>query len=104
MTTPEDIKTRVNQTFESIESIEAVKVSPFFKDKTMQRIFADKEEKKPLFESWFAPKWQFATLVVIIALNVFALSTTNSSNYQDAVDNFAQEYDLKTDLEDDLFN
>lgn len=104
MKTPENIKDRVNRTLDSIDSIEAVKVSPFFKDKTMQRLFAKKEEKQALFGYWFTLKWQFASLVVIIALNVFVLSKYNMSSYEDEVDYFAQVYDLKTNTEDNLFN
>jgi len=104
MSTPESIKDRVNKTFDSINSMESVKVSPFFKDKTIQRLFAEKEEKHPLFGFWFTPKWQLATLLVIIALNIFTLSTANTSSYEDEIDYFAQAYDLKTNSEDNLFN
>lgn len=104
MKTPEDIKNSVEKALQSVDAIENSKVSPFFKDKTLQRLFTEKEEKQSVLWSWFTPTWQLATLVVIITLNVLALSSTNTSDYEDELDVFAQTYDLQSNSEDNLFN
>ncbi len=103
MDTDRNIQNKINTTINSVEAIETVQASPFFKDKTMQRLFAEKEVKKVAW-SWFTPKLQLATLVCLVVLNIFAFSTMNKSTYNENVNEFAETYGLSIDTETSLLN
>jgi len=96
------ISQQVESTFESIESIEKVKVSPFFKDKVLNKLFIEKEEK--LIFAWFTPKYQFAALVFLFIFNTYALIQYNKQNYNNNVSTFAQSYELSTNENESIFN
>ncbi|WP_303316036.1 hypothetical protein Q4Q34_13170 [Flavivirga abyssicola] len=97
------IQDKINDTFESMDAIETVKVSPFFKDKTMKRLFAEKEEEQ-LIWSWFSPKLQLATLVCFIVLNVLAFTQLNSNEHDSDINDFAETYGLSSGSGTSLFN
>ena len=103
METNYNIQKKIDDTFAAMDAIENVNVSPFFKDKTMQRMFAEKEEKQIVW-SWFTPKLQLATLVCIIALNVMAFTNLNTSAYQDNISEFAETYGLSSSSNDTFIN
>lgn len=103
MDTDRNIQNKINSTINSVETIETVQVYPFFKDKTMQRLFAEKEVQKSAW-AWFTPKLQLATLVCLVVLNVFAFSTMNKSTYNENVNAFAETYGLSTDTETTILN
>ncbi|MEC3908340.1 hypothetical protein VOI54_15020 [Tamlana sp. 2201CG12-4] len=84
---------RIDDTFKALERIEQVNVSPFFKDKTMQRLFSEREEQQTAW-SWFTPKLQLATLVCVVILNIIAFTRLQNSTYDDNVSEFAQSYGL----------
>ena len=98
-----NIKNKVADTLNAMDANEAVKVAPFFKDKTMQRLFIEKEEK-PLFWSWFSPKLQLATLICVIVLNVLAFTQLNSNKYDSNISEFAETYGLSSGSDTSLFN
>lgn len=102
MNTRDNIQKKVEASFKAVETIEEVKVSLFFKDKTIQRLFSEKEEV-PYFWSWFTPKLQLATLVGIVVLNVLAYSQLNIDTYEDTVYDFADTYELSPNEEALLF-
>ncbi|GGG59077.1 hypothetical protein [Bizionia arctica] len=104
METNNDINQKVQNTLKSFDSITDTKVSPFFKDKTMQLLFSEKEEKESFVFSWFSPKLQFATLVCFVLLNVFAYVKINSNTYNSNVQDFAETYGLSTDNDTYLLN
>jgi hypothetical protein len=103
METNKDIQNKVQETFEAFDGMQGVKVSPFFKDKTMQRLFSEIEEKQIVW-SWFTPKLQLATLVCIIVLNVLAFTNLSASAYQDNISEFAETYGLSSRLNDTFIN
>ena len=103
MKTHIDIQKQVDKALDSMENVQEVKVSPFFKDKTMQHLFAKKEEKQVVW-LWFTPKLQFAALVVVVVLNVLALSQLDSSVEVETVSDFVEAYDLSSDEELLVFN
>ncbi len=103
MKTHLNIQKQVDETLDSMENMQEVKVSPFFKDKTMQHLFTDKEEKQVVW-LWFTPKLQFATLVIVVVLNIFALSQLDSSVEVETVSDFEKAYDLSSDEELLVFN
>ncbi|MDD7884852.1 hypothetical protein [Flavivirga sp. 57AJ16] len=98
-----DIKNKVVDTLNAMDVTEAVQVSPFFKDKTMQRLFVGQEDES-LVWSWFSPKLQLATLVCIVVLNVLAFTQLNSNKYDSNINEFAETYGLSSGLGTSLFN
>ena len=97
-----DMNKKVKDTFNSIESIKEVKISPFFKEKVMHKIRNTSEEIQEATWSWFTPKVQLATLVCIVVLNFMAFSNLQKSAYDDNVNSFAESYDLSTSSESTL--
>ena len=101
-----NIQDKIDSTLSAMDTIESVNVSPFFKDKAMQRLFAEKEEGITVW-NWFTPKLQLATLVCVVVLNVFAFSNLKASNttsYNDNIDEFAETYGLSSTLETSFLN
>lgn len=102
MESNKNIQNKIDAVFESGNAIKDVRVSPFFKEKTLQRLFSEKEEKHVVF-SWFSPKVQFATLACVIVLNVFAFTQLKKTTYNDNISQFAESYGITT-TETSLFN
>jgi hypothetical protein len=100
METNNNIQNKIDSTFEALDAIETVHVSPFFKDKTMQRLFKEKEVEQKAW-SWFTPKLQLATLVCVVFLNVIAFTKLeDSSTYEENVSTFAESYGLSSSDDD----
>jgi hypothetical protein len=97
-----NIQAQINETLNVLEHIETVSVSPFFKAKTMNLLFAEKEEEVPTTAwSWFTPKLQLAALVCVVILNVIAfVKLEATSTYQDDVSVFAESYGLSINDDD----
>ncbi|WP_298420067.1 hypothetical protein [uncultured Kordia sp.] len=104
MKTSKDITKQVESTFDSLENIKEVNVSPFFKDKTMQRLFAEKEEPIATGFGWFTPRLQLATLICVLIMNVIGFLQLNKSEYSTDVSEFATIYGLSQDGQQSLFN
>ena len=103
MKTDKSIQNKIDSTFDAIENIKKVQASPFFKDKTMQLLFSEKEESYKIF-SWFTPMWQLVVLVCLIALNVFVYRHFASDLYETNVNIFASSYGLSETNSDTIFN
>lgn len=96
-----NIQSQINETLNVLENMETVNVSPFFKDKTMNVLFAEKVEMKNTAWTWFTPKLQLATLACVVILNVFAFTKLEAaSTYEENVTEFALSYGLSTSDED----
>ncbi|MBO6879582.1 MULTISPECIES: hypothetical protein [Winogradskyella] len=104
MRTNPEIKKKVEQTLSSIEQMEEVKVSPFFKEKVMHQIRNASEDKNETILSWFTPKLQLATLVCIVILNVIAFSNLEDNNYDENINEFAESYGLSTNTDLAILN
>jgi hypothetical protein len=104
MKTPKDIENNIEATFDVLDNINKENVSPFFKDKIMQRLFAEKEETVSVGFGWFTPKLQFATLVCIVIVNVFGIMQLTKTAYSENVAEFANTYQLSQDAQSSLFN
>jgi len=107
MKTPKDMKDmqhKINAVIDSADHLEKANLSPFFKEKTMQRMFAKQPQKQPVFLAWFTPKLQLATLVGFVLLNVFAFMNLNSSTYNDNVQEFADSYGLSVSSDYSVLN
>ncbi|MFK7781755.1 hypothetical protein [Psychroserpens sp.] len=98
-----NISKEINATLESGSRIQDVHVSPFFKDKTLQLMFSEKEEKQSIW-SWFTPQLQLATLMVFIVLNAFAFMKLDTNSATNDIDEFAQNYSLAVNEYETLFN
>ena len=103
METNKNIQHKIERTLEVMDTIETVNVSPFFKGKTMNRLFAEKEEQQTVW-SWFTPKLQLATLVCIIVLNIVASTKLKETKYDENVSQFAETYGLSTNTTTSLLN
>ena len=100
METNKNIQNKIENAFNAMDAIESVNVSPFFKDKTMNVLFAEKEEKQTVW-NWFTPKLQLATLACVVVLNVVAFSKLeDSTSYDENLSEFAESYGLSTSDEE----
>ena len=87
----------VEDTLDSVSSIETARTPPFFKEKVLNRMAQEAEEKESgvRYLDWFTPRYQAAALVCFVVLNAFALlSYNNDSGYGENVENFAEVYGL----------
>ncbi|PWH83185.1 hypothetical protein DIS18_01130 [Algibacter marinivivus] len=100
MDTDRNIQNQIDETLNVFDNMETVNVSPFFKDKTMHVLFAEKEVEQTGW-SWFTPKLQLATLVCVVVLNVIAFTKLEeTSSYDENLSEFAESYGLLTSDED----
>lgn len=104
MNTNIEMNKKVKETLDSVELINEVKVSPFFKEKVMHKIRNASEDIQDATWSWFTPKLQLATLVCVVVLNVMAFNNFNETTYDINVSNFAESYGLSTSTEISLLN
>ncbi|MBU2950086.1 hypothetical protein KO493_05175 [Tamlana agarivorans] len=88
-----NIQDKINETLNAADAIKAVHVSPFFKDKTMQKLFAEKEERHVL-TSWLTPSFQLAVLVGVVVLNIVVFTKMKTENYDENISDFAETYGL----------
>jgi len=103
METNKDIQNKIDGTFSAMNSIETVNVSPFFKDKVMQRLFTEKEETATIW-NWFLPKLQLATLACVVILNVIAFTQLQTTTYNDNISQFAKTYGLSVSDDASVLN
>ena len=101
------MKTRnnLNNTQESIlDTLDLIKETPvnsFFKQRVLKQLLQEKDLKESSFV-WVNPKFQLATFVVLLCLNIGAISLTISSTETSAkeklseFDSFVEEYNLET--------
>ncbi|MGC6430993.1 MAG: hypothetical protein ACON5F_08115 [Jejuia sp.] len=95
-----NLQKEIDETLNVLDNMETVTVSPFFKDKTMNILFAEKEEKMQTVWSWFTPKLQLAILACVIILNVIAFTKLEAtSTYDEDVTEFAESYGLSSSYE-----
>ena len=104
MNTKNNRAEEIKSTFETLDHIQEIKASPFFKEKTMRKLFDVKVEEEKVILTWFTPKLQLATLVGIVALNVFAFAQLKSTTYDSNVSDFAENYGLSTSTENSILN
>ena len=104
MKTNKNTHNKIEDTFKALETLERVELSPFFKEKTMQRIFSKKEKEPQQVWSWFTPKLQLATLVCLLSLNAIVLKQLSNNTYSTNVNQFAESYELSIDIETTKLN
>lgn len=101
MKTSKYIRDKVDDVLNSVDAINDVKVSPYFKDKAIQVLFSEKESR-PSSWSWMMPKLQLAALLCFIVLNIFALTQINKPSYDEYISEFADLYDLNVSEDNSL--
>lgn len=98
MNKQESIDKIVEETIESASTLNKVEISPFVKDKTLNRLYeTDQEHSSQNWWSLLMPQIQLAVLVVIIAVNVFALVKIKNEAYANEVSDFAESYGFSSD-------
>lgn len=98
MKNKEQINNKVDAAFNALNAIEEVQVNHFFKHKVLQQLELQNEVKTPIF-TWFTPKFQLASLVVVLLLNASAILYAFSSQEKTgtvSLETFAQEYSLQS--------
>lgn len=96
---------KVDEILNSVDGIETVKAPPFFKERTLQRLSQDHGKvAAPNLLGWFTPGYQVAAILVFIALNLFTLYSYYSSNEQQELQTFAQNYGLSTSNSESILN
>lgn len=103
MKTNKNIQNDIVAIFDSVSTINGMQVSPFFKDKTLQLLFAEKQKEQKTW-LWFTPQLQLATLACVVILNVFAFTKLQETTYNENVSQFAESYGLAETTETSLFN
>lgn len=103
MKTNKDIFDKVKSTMNAFDTIQDVKVSPFLKDKTIHRLFGEREQELSWW-SWFTPKLQLATLTCLFILNVIAFIQVTDEDYNANVEEFVEAYELEVEDESYLLN
>lgn len=98
-----EINKKVNATLNAVDAIQEVKVSPFLKGRILNNLSAEVEETQKVW-SWFTPKYQIATLIVVILLNVYAYKVLTSDEYNTTVEEFVDTYDFGDETYTSIFN
>jgi len=104
MKNKKSIEEQIDRILEIGNSIDDVKASPFFKEKMMNRLFEESSQEENLIFPWFTPRLQLASLVCVIALNIFAFTNLDSTSYDDSINEFAESYGLLATEETSLFD
>ena len=104
MKNKKSIEEQIDRILEIGNSIDDVKASPFFKEKMMNRLFEENSQEENLIFPWFTPRLQLASLVCVIALNIFAFTNLDSTSYDDSINEFADSYGLSATEETSLFD
>ena len=92
----------IDKILETSSKISKVTISPFFKEKVLNRIFVEKEKETSIL-TWFTPRYQFAALIFLFVFNSYALIQYNKQNYNDKVTTFAQSYELTASENESIF-
>lgn len=98
-----ELNKKVKATLNVADTIQEVKVSPFLKDRILNNLNTEIDETQKVW-AWFTPKFQLATLIVVILLNVNAYKVLTSDNYNTTVEEFVDTYDFGEETYTSIFN
>ncbi|MCL6275117.1 hypothetical protein M3P19_13945 [Muricauda sp. 2012CJ35-5] len=86
---------KITEILDAGVTIESVKTPPFFKDKVLQRLSRDSETRSTgALLPWFVPKYQWATLLIMVLLNLVALYYYNKESQVDELQTLVEYYQL----------
>lgn len=95
----------IEEALDSVATIEAVQVPPFFKEKVLNKMRQEQVAKEhglvPV--AWLTPKFQAAALICFVVINTVALFSYTTDDYSDDVDKFAEIYGLSETDTDSYF-
>lgn len=98
-----EINKKVNATLNAVDAIQEVKVSPFLKDRILNNLTTKVEENQKVW-SWFTPKLQFATLIIVVLLNIYTYKILTSNSYETSLEEFSDTYDFGVETYTSIFN
>jgi len=98
-----ELNKKIKATLNVADTIQEVKVSPFLKDRILNNLNTEIDESQNVW-AWFTPKFQLATLIVVILLNVYAYKVLTSDNYNTTVEEFVDTYDFGDETYTSIFN
>ncbi|MCH2196614.1 hypothetical protein [Kordia sp.] len=99
-----DIQDNIDATLDVLDTISEVEVSPFFRDKTLQRLFSEQEETVSNSFGWFSPRLQLATFICVFLINIFGIYQMNQTEYDTNISEFAKLHELSGNEQPSLFN
>ncbi|WP_375237926.1 hypothetical protein [Aurantibacter sp.] len=99
MKTTKKIEEKTAAAFNSLDTISAVKVSPFFKERTLNLLFKEEEQKVTLLERFLSPQIQFVAIMAIVLINVVTIYNYSESNYNSDLNTFSESYNLSVSEE-----
>ena len=98
-----EINKKVNATLNVADTIQEVRVSPSLKDRILNNLSIEIDENHKVW-AWFTPKFQLATLIVVVLLNVYAYKVLTSDNYNTTVEEFVDTYNFGDETYTSIFN
>lgn len=91
-----------NNTLDILDEIQEVKVSPFFKNKVLNKIREQNQEPVTLF-GWFRPQLQLAVVALVLLMNAltiyYSLNLQVDTQEQSSFEAFVQDYSLDSSSE-----
>jgi hypothetical protein len=99
METTKQIEDKTAAAFNSLDIISAVKVSPFFKERTLNILFKEEEQKVTFLERVLSPQIQFVAIVAIVLINVTTIYNYSETNYNSDLNTFSESYNLSVSEE-----
>lgn len=95
----------IDELLDSPLVIDEVNTPPFFKDKVLNKLSQNTEERTATdWLNWFTPKYQIAAMVLFVMLNFIALYSYSASNKEVELQNYAQTYGLSNTSQDSILN
>lgn len=94
METPKHIEDKTNAAFNSLDTIKTVKVSPFFKERTLNILFKEEEQKVTFIDRFLSPKIQFAAVLAVVLINSVTIYNYSETNYNSELSAFYESYNL----------
>lgn len=99
-----EIDEKIEEAFKVIEQINEVKVSASFKQNVLEKAL-DKNQQENLGVHWFTPKLQLAAMIIVILVNITALTYTFSSTTKETtISSFAEDYSIGLTNNSSLIN
>jgi len=94
METKTNYKYKTKMALDSLDTIEAVNVSPHFKERTLNILFKEEEQRVSFIERFITPQLQFAAILVIVIVNGFAIYNYSKTTYDSNLTTFSETYSL----------
>ena len=95
----------IDELLDSNSDIKKVAAPPFFKERVLREISANKENKEPQpWMYWMTPKFQWMALGLFVLLNFAVLYYYNTSSQEKELETFASSYGFASSEETSILN